>query len=137
MLPLLNNRIINAIFHLLGNILHWKDLLNSKDNGLTAINILLLIISGPTALLGFKIFRTSITSYSLTTIVVKVLQSLSSKSGRSIPSSSKSVYRTKIFILYLTFLDAFIGQITGNYIIRISERVYVISSLLNNILIVL
>jgi hypothetical protein len=44
------NGIINAIFQLLGNILHWKDLLNSKDNGfatsfLTAINILLLIIS--------------------------------------------------------------------------------------------
>jgi hypothetical protein len=52
-------------------------LLNSKDNGfatsfLTAINILLLIISGPTALLGSKIFRTSITTCSLTTIVVKV-----------------------------------------------------------------
>ena len=92
----LNNGIINAIFQLLGNILHWKDLLNSKDNGfatsfLTTINILLLIISGPTALLRSKIFRTPITSCSLTTNVVKVLQPLSSKSGRSIPSSSKSV----------------------------------------------
>jgi hypothetical protein len=52
-------------------------------------------ISGPTALLGSKIFRTSITSCSLTTIVVKVLQPLSSKSGRSIPSSSKSVIEQK------------------------------------------
>jgi hypothetical protein len=41
-----------------------------------------------TALLGSKIFRTSITSCSLTTIVVKVLQPLSSKSGRSIPSGN-------------------------------------------------
>jgi hypothetical protein len=69
--PFLNKGITWAIFQSDGNTFSRKDLLNKLHNGFdissfTDTNILLLIISGPTALLALRVHNISITSCSVT-----------------------------------------------------------------------
>jgi hypothetical protein len=80
--PFLNKGITWAIFQSDGNTFSRKDLLNKLHNGFdissfTDINILLLIISGPTALLALRVHNISITSCSVTITWDRIFSHLS------------------------------------------------------------
>jgi hypothetical protein len=80
--PFLNRGITWAIFQSDGNTFSRKDLLNKLHNGFdissfTDTNILLLIISGPTALLALRVHNISITSCSVTITWDRIFSHLS------------------------------------------------------------
>ena len=89
-----------AIFQSDGNTFSRKDLLNKLHNGFdissfTDTNILLLIISGPTALLALRVHNISITSYSVTITWDRIFSHLSWKSGKTASSSFNLVIERK------------------------------------------
>jgi hypothetical protein len=88
--PFLNKGITWAIFQSDGNTFSRKDLLNKLHNGFdissfTDTKILLLIISGPTALLALRVHNISITSCSVTITWDRI------NGDKSLPSNYKPI----------------------------------------------
>ena len=108
MSPFLNKGITWAIFQSDGNTFSRKDLLNKLHNGFdissfTDTNILLLIISGPTALLALRVHNISITSCSVAITWDNICSHLSWESGKTASSSFNLVIEQNYLFKALDF----------------------------------